>query len=138
MTQVSKERTMSPKQAARRSGPIDKLLKPELFKALCDPTRVKLVACLAKCRRPCSVSEVAGCCEVDLSVVSRHLAQLERAGAVVSVKAGRTVFYTVNYADLCGSLRALADAIEECAPGAGCGGGGDDCCALGGKGSGCG
>jgi ArsR family transcriptional regulator len=101
---------------------VDVLLDPDLFKALCDPTRVKLLACMVKCARPCSVGEVGECCEVDLSVVSRHLAFLERAGILASVKKGRVVSYAVRSADLCASLRKLADAIESCCPPSGCSG----------------
>ncbi len=97
-------------------GPIDERLDPELFKALCDPTRASLVACLAKCGRGCSVGEVAECCSVDLSVVSRHLAQLARAGVLEATKEGRAVLYRVRYRELSRSLRALAEAIEECCP----------------------
>jgi ArsR family transcriptional regulator len=107
---------MSPKQAAACCRPVDDLLDPELFKALCDPTRAKLLSCLIKCGRPCSVSEVAECCSVDFSVVSRHLAMLDRAGVLAATKEGRTVFYAVQYEELCQTLRRLADAVEECAP----------------------
>lgn len=116
VTQVSTRKPVSPKQAAARCGPLDDLLDPALFKALCDPTRVRLLACLAKCGRPCSVSEVAECCSVDFSVVSRHLQLFERAGVVESVKHGRTVFYAVKYDHLCRVLRGLADALAHCAP----------------------
>lgn len=116
MTQVRTRRTMSPKQAAACCRPVDSLLDPELFKALCDPTRAKLLGCLIKCGRPCSVSEVAECCSVDFSVVSRHLALLDRAGVLAATKDGRTVFYSVQYEELCQKLRKLADAVEECAP----------------------
>jgi ArsR family transcriptional regulator len=107
---------MSPKQAANCCGPVDDLLDPALFKSLCDPTRLKLLACLAKCGRPCSVTEVAACCSVDLSVVSRHLAILEKAGALASTKEGRTVYYAVRYESLSQTLHALADAIAACCP----------------------
>ncbi len=116
MTQMSKRRPPSPRQAAGCRRAIDGVLDPELFKALCDPTRVRLLACLAKCGRTCSVSEVAECCSVDLSVVSRHLSILARAGVLESTRVGRAVLYRVRYAPLCGALRALADAIEECCP----------------------
>lgn len=127
MTQISKRRPASPKQAAASKHTIDAVLDPVLFKALCDPTRVSLIACLAKCGRPCSVGEVAECCAVDMSVVSRHLAMLARAGILESRKDARTVFYSVRYGALCGTLRAIADAFEECCPGgaAACAGG---CC----------
>ncbi len=117
MTQVSKHRTTSPKQAARRRRPIDGMLDAGLFKALCDPTRVSLLACLAKCGRACGVSEIAACCAVDLSVVSRHLSLLRRAGLLDVEKKGRTVLYSVRYGDWAGALRALADSIEACCPG---------------------
>ncbi len=117
MTQVRKRRPTSPAQASACCGPIDDLLDPELFKALCDPTRVQLVACLCKCGRPCAVSEIAECCSVDLSVVSRHLQLLERAGVLVSSKQGRTMYYSVKFEHLSSVLRDLADAIESCCPG---------------------
>lgn len=119
----------SPRHAARVRRPIDSALSADLFRALGDPTRLTLLACLAKCARPCSVSEVADCCSVDLSVVSRHLAMLARAGVLSSEKRSKTVHYTVRYADLAASLRAMADAIDACiahAP-AHC----SDCCAPG-------
>lgn len=126
MTQVSKNTRRparaprNPRQAARRPGAIDQRLDAELFKALSDPTRLVLLACLAKCARPCSVTEVAECCSVDLSVVSRHLAMLESAGVVEARKDGRTVFYTVRFREVTGMLRALADALDRCCPGGVC------------------
>lgn len=129
MTQVRKHfpPPASPKQAAARSGPVDELLDPALFKALADPTRVSLIACIAKCGRGCSVGEVAECCSVDVSVVSRHLSLLARSGVLESSKQGRIVRYRVRYAELCKALRSLADAIEDCCPEKG-GGCGDGCC----------
>lgn len=107
---------MTPKQAAKCCNPVDKLLDPALFKSLSDPTRLKLLACLAKCGRACSVTDIAECCSVDFSVVSRHLALLARAGVLESTKKGRIVFYSVRYRLLSQMLRALADSIEACCP----------------------
>ncbi len=106
----------TPALAACCRGPLDTLLDPELFKALADPTRLALIACIAKCARPCSVSEVAECCAVDMSVVSRHLAQLARAGILEAAKDGRAMLYSVRYAELCVTLRSLAAALDECCP----------------------
>jgi len=117
MTQARKLSPASPKQAARVKADIDRRLDPELFKALGDETRLTLLACVAKCGRPCSVTEIAGCCSVDLSVVSRHLAVLARAGILDARKVGRTVLYSVRHAELSGFLRALADAVDQCCPG---------------------
>ncbi|NBX31849.1 MAG: ArsR family transcriptional regulator [Planctomycetes bacterium] len=116
MVQVRKRRTMTPVQASACCRPIDDLLDPELFKALSDPTRSRLLGCLVKCGCACTVSDVGECCAVDLSVVSRHLSLLERAGVVQSSKTGRTVHYVVDYAHLCRTMRAIADAIEQCCP----------------------
>jgi ArsR family transcriptional regulator len=133
MTQMSKRggpatgrayaRPATPRQAAARSGPIDASLDAELFKALSDPTRARLVACIAKCGRGCSVGEVAECCSVDMSVVSRHLAQLARAGVLEGEREGRTVRYKVRYREVTRALRALADALDQCCPGEDCRGG---------------
>lgn len=129
MTRTSRQRPASPRQAARRSAAVDRLLDTELFKALGDPTRARLLSCLVKCGRPCSVSEVAECCSVDFSVVARHLSQLARAGVLGSTKQGRTVWYQVRSDELCQRLRQLADAIAEWAPRGECGcePGGDGC-----------
>lgn len=122
---------MTPRQAAACRRPVDALLDPQLFKALGDPTRARLLGCLVKCGRPCSVGELAQCCAVDLSVVCRHLQSLARAGILVQSKSGRNVSYSVIYEETCRRLRRLADSIEACAPaprGAPCGGGGCERC----------
>jgi DNA-binding transcriptional ArsR family regulator len=122
---------MTPKQAARCCAPVDHLLDPKLFKSLSDPTRLKLLACLAKCGRACSVTDLADCCSVDFSVVSRHLAALERAGVLESTKTGRTVFYRVRYRQLSQMLHDLANSIEACCPDGKAGTRKEECCAKG-------
>lgn len=120
MTQVRKRTTpATPKHAAACCTPLDVSLNPALFKALSDPTRATLLACIAKCGRGCTVGEIADCCSVDLSVVSRHLALLARAGVVVPSKTGRVVTYTVRYTELSAAFRKLADALDDCRPGKG-------------------
>lgn len=130
VTQVSKKHRppATPRQAASRGGPIDRFLDPALFKALGDPTRAALLACIVKCSRGCSVGEVAECCSVDFSVVSRHLALLARSGVLDADKQGRTVYYRVRYAELAQTLRSLAAALEDCAPPPGTKGGCDGAC----------
>ncbi|MCH7592098.1 MAG: winged helix-turn-helix transcriptional regulator [Planctomycetes bacterium] len=107
----------------KRSGccEIDGLLEPRFFRALCDPSRIALLARLAQCCEPCSVSQLAQCCPTDLSVVSRHLAMLRDAGILSCEKRGKEVFYRVRYDELIKTLRALADGFEAC-----CGGTPDD------------
>jgi DNA-binding transcriptional ArsR family regulator len=107
---------MKPQEATQCCGPIDHVLDADLFKALGEPTRLRLLSCLAKCGRACSVTEMSECCAVDFSVVSRHLGVLEKAGIVTATKQGRTVFYEVRYKHLTEAFRALAKAIEGCRP----------------------
>ncbi|HYE61522.1 MAG TPA: metalloregulator ArsR/SmtB family transcription factor [Phycisphaerales bacterium] len=131
VTQMNKKTPRDPATAVRTEQPIDGLLDASVFKALSDPTRLKLLAALAKCARPCSVSEVAECAKVDLSVVSRHLSALEDAGLLASEKQGRVVKYHVRYTEAAGLFRALSDALTDCCAG-GCGCGPDCSCGCGG------
>jgi ArsR family transcriptional regulator len=106
----------TPRAAAKRRGPLDSLLDPALFAALSDPTRLRLLACIAKCGRGCTVGETADCCAVDLSVVSRHLSLLARAGVLTPAREGRVVRYIVRYDELATLFRSLADALDCCRP----------------------
>lgn len=117
MTQVSKHIDSAPKtprQAGKKEGPLDKALNVNFFKALGDPTRLRLLSCMAKCSRACSVTEIAECCDIDFSVVSRHLALLARAEIVEASKKGRTVYYSVRYKAVTNALRELATAFDGC------------------------
>jgi ArsR family transcriptional regulator len=89
-------------------------LRPDVFQALCDPTRLALVARLATAPGPLTVTEAAGCCGVHLSGTSRHLATLKAAGIVRAERRGREVRYQLDCDVLVGTLRGLADAIEDC------------------------
>jgi hypothetical protein len=83
-----------------------------------------MLACIAKSGRGCSVTEIAECCSIDLSVVSRHLSLLATANILDLNKQGRTVYYSVRYQSLGATFRAIANALLECHPehpGAGCG-----------------
>lgn len=96
---------------------LDGLLDHRFFKALCDPNRIALLIRLAECDKPCTVSEMAECCPVDISVVSRHLAILREAGILAARKQGKEVLYSVRYTELASTLRELADAVEGCCGG---------------------
>ena len=89
-------------------------LRPELFRALGDPTRLTLVVRLATASAPQTVTELTDCCGVHLSGVSRHLAMLRDAGVVRADKRGREVRYRLDGDAVTGALRALADALDAC------------------------
>lgn len=135
MVQVSRKRSSArasrsaapttPRAAARRRDELGALLDPGFFAALADPNRARIVACIARCRRACAVGEIAGCCDLDLSVVSRHLKALAAADILAAEKDGRSVRYRLRTADLAARLRGLASELEAGAP---CCGGPDGCC----------
>src|SRR5690606_19427041 len=89
MASVIQRVPISPRQAARRRARLDRVLDPELLRAIAEPTRARLLSCLLKCGRPCSVTEVAACCSIDFSMVARHLATMARAGLLTAEKRGR-------------------------------------------------
>jgi ArsR family transcriptional regulator len=115
MTQICKDSSTG-RSGAECCQDLVELLLPDFFKALSDPNRIALVARLAERGSHCTVSEIAACCPVDLSVVSRHLATLRQAGVVEAEKRGRQVYYSVRFSDLANALRRMADAIEACCP----------------------
>ena len=95
---------------------LSELLPLEVFKALSDPNRLAILASLAAGGRHQTVSEVAERCPVNISVVSRHLKILQRAGILDSYKQGKEVFYEVRVPYLTGLLRNMADALDACCP----------------------
>ena len=117
MTQMSKQDDASrPSPTESCCAGLGELLEARFFKALGDSNRIALLARLASACHPCTVSEVSCCCPVDLSVVSRHLAQLREAGIVQCQRQGKEVHYSVRYDVLAQTFRQLADAIDACCP----------------------
>jgi ArsR family transcriptional regulator len=95
---------------------LSEVLSPGLFKALCDPNRLQILGWLAERGEPSAVGDVAACCSVDLSVVSRHLAMLRDAGVLEAHKKGRHVLYSVRGYELARLLRNIADCLDACCP----------------------
>jgi len=93
------------------------LISVKLFKALGDPNRVAILSKLVDCCCPSNVSEMAKCCPVDISVVSRHLATLKEAGILEAKKKGKEVYYSIRAKELAEALRGIADLIESCCAG---------------------
>ncbi len=94
----------------------EKLLN--LFKALGDKNRLNIFKHFCRSSQDGtnekSVNDVKGCCDIDLSVVSRHLASLKKAGVLNAKKEGKNVFYSLNAKEIAKTLRELADSIENC------------------------
>ncbi|MBM3270301.1 MAG: helix-turn-helix transcriptional regulator [Candidatus Sericytochromatia bacterium] len=98
------------------ASPLAGLLDARLFKALGDPSRLNLLASLADAAAAQTVSQLAGCCPLDMSVVSRHLATLRDAGIVSAARVGKEVRYSLDCRRVAGMLRAIADALDACCP----------------------
>jgi len=108
-----------------------------IFKALSDPTRLRIFECLACCRdveidetgdfRPAgtlSVGEV--CCRFDqtLPTISRHLKELRLAGLVRTEKRGRWIFCSVEPA----ALDLIREFLDRSRTGGMCGANEEACC----------
>jgi len=105
---------------------LSSFLSTKRFKALADPNRLKILEWLATNGTPQTVSSVAGCCPVNISVVSRHLGTLRDAGILEAEKKGKEVHYRVRVTRFAKWLRELADALEACCPNGECTIQGDD------------
>ncbi len=69
--------------------------RAKVLKALAHPARLKLVDVLAEHDEVC-VCDLTAAIGMDMSTVSRHLAQLKNAGIVESDKRGQMVFYRLR------------------------------------------
>lgn len=70
----------------------------ELYSALADPTRLRVLEMLHDKPRP--VHELAGAFEISRPAISRHLRVLKEAGLVQEVKQGRENLYSFQRAEL--------------------------------------
>jgi DNA-binding transcriptional ArsR family regulator len=105
---------MSASETKAREAGVARQWSPEVYRALGDPNRLALLVRLATAVRPLTVTELADCCGVHISGVSRHLSLLRGAGLVRSQRAGREVRYDLDLEAFTARLRGLADAVEAC------------------------
>jgi len=85
----------------------------EVFKALGDPTRIKIVEMLAENSELC-VCRIYERLEMTQPAVSHHLAILKRAGLVCARKQGQWVHYSLNRDTLSdAALAFIQDLIDR-------------------------
>ena len=93
-----------------------------IFKALGDPTRLKILELLKSRGRSCCeliARDERGLCACDIeqavglsqAAVSHHMALLRRAGLVSAEKRGRWVYYSRNEAGIAGLAEMLGKAV---------------------------
>src|SRR5438128_4716872 len=93
-----------------------------VFKALGDPTRLKILDLLRSRGKSCCdliAREERGLCACDIeravglsqAAVSHHMDLLRRAGLVAAQKRGRWIFYTRDEEAIAGLAAQLANAV---------------------------
>jgi ArsR family transcriptional regulator, arsenate/arsenite/antimonite-responsive transcriptional repressor len=85
----------------------------ELFKALADPARVRIVNCLATAGEPVCVCELIEPVGLAQPTVSHHLKKLLDAGLVEREQRGKWAYYTLKR-DAVETLAAVADLKGVC------------------------
>ena len=86
----------------------------ELFKALADPTRLRILRLLAANKTEMCVCEFVDCLQERQYNVSRHLKGLEAAGLLSGEKEGRWVYYGLDPSagDMAAHVRRLLAKLE--------------------------
>ena len=80
----------------------------QLFKALADPARVKILNLLDTSPDPVCVCEFTGPLGLSQPTVSHHLKKLVHAGLLDREQRGTWAYYSLNH-DALGRLAAIAD-----------------------------
>lgn len=86
------------------------------FRALADPTRVRLLHLLAGAGRPMTVGELVDRVEVGQSTVSHHLKILAEVRFALPEKQGTSTLYAVNRTCLSVFPRAVRSIMGEETP----------------------
>jgi DNA-binding transcriptional ArsR family regulator len=82
--------------------------RAKVFKALSDPTRLRIVEMLADCDEMCG-SEMADELGISLALLCHHWSALENAGLITKRKEGQTASISLNQELLSDCLKVLPD-----------------------------
>ena len=85
----------------------------DLFKALGDPARVRIVNCLATAGEPVCICDLNGPLGLAQPTVSHHMKKLVDAGLVEREQRGRWAFFTLSSTAV-ETLAAVADLKGAC------------------------
>lgn len=85
----------------------------DFVKALTEPARLEILRLLTE-HGPMDVKSMAGYMPQDRSVISRHLAMMEKAGILKASKEGRHVIYAIDGQGLLRSAEQLVETIRKC------------------------
>ena len=79
--------------------PVDQAWAEEaagLLKALADPTRLSMVACLWQATAPVCICDFTATFDLGQPTISHHMAKLKEAGLVDSQKRGIWIYYRLR------------------------------------------
>ena len=82
-------------------------------KALAEPVRIEILKLLIL-NGPCDVKNLAEKLPQDRSVISRHLALMEKAGILSVKKEGRHVIYSVDGESALQKSEQIVNTIKQC------------------------
>jgi ArsR family transcriptional regulator, arsenate/arsenite/antimonite-responsive transcriptional repressor len=82
----------------------------ELLKALADPTRVAMVAALARSKAPVCICDFTSAFSLTQPTISHHMSKLKAAGLVDASKRGVWTYYELR-ADLPPAAASLVEAV---------------------------
>ena len=94
------------KQAAEQREALERMAG--VFKALGDPTRVKILNQLATSGRACCVCELTEPIGLSQPTISHHLKKLSEAGLLTREQRGTWAYYSID-SEAAATLRGLAD-----------------------------
>jgi ArsR family transcriptional regulator len=80
-----------------------------VFKAIGDPTRVRIIELLRAQTQEITGTEIAGHVGVSLALLCHHSSVLVEAGLVTKRKEGQTSYWTLNRDALATALGSLAE-----------------------------
>jgi ArsR family transcriptional regulator len=100
-------------QCCEISIPVDQARTEEaagLLKALGDPTRLSMVACLWQATAPVCICDFTATFDLSQPTISHHMAKLKAAGLIESEKQGIWIYYRLRD-DLSPAITGLIETL---------------------------
>ena len=98
---------------------VSAVLDTKFLKAISDPTRVSIIKTLIHTGAT-DITTISRGLTQDRSVISRHLATLERAGITAASKVGRQVYYDIDGPYVVAKVASILETIkpmqDQCKP----------------------
>jgi DNA-binding transcriptional ArsR family regulator len=85
----------------------------DMFKILCDPTRVRILDLFFSSHRPLCVTEIASLVQISQSNASHQLSKLEMRGIVTSFRDGQTVCYELTDTEITRHIKKALYLFKE-------------------------